>query len=406
MNTAEDASIDRAETAAPPVAGPDSAEFKVLLEACATRPNDGQLRAACCLLNDEQWNRLLALADHHCVTALLYVALAKIGEPAVPKVLSAELGRRYTLNVHRSLLQARELLRVLGALGAAGVEAIPYKGLVLSELAYGDMAMRQAGDLDVLIRARDLVAAQAVAEKLGYTPSLRLSEEERRRYLKVGYEMTFDYGSQRNLLELKWGILPRFYAVDFDMDALCAAARSKSFSGTDIRQMALEDLVLVLCVHAAKHCWSRLIWLCDLSRLFRKPLDWAALTERARALGVLRILRVGVDLANRLLQARISVPLELGRARDPAAGALADETANQIFTDRAPAPESLAYFRQMLRFRERAGDRARFVSRLAFTPGPGEWNAIHLSGPLALLYRLVRIGRLGARLVRGRSAQV
>jgi hypothetical protein len=53
-----------------------------------------------------------------------------------------------------------------------------------------------------------------------------------------------------------------------------------------------------------------------------------------------------------------------------------------------------------MRLRERPADRRRFLQRLVFTPGPSEWQLVHLPAPLYPLYRLVRLSRLAARLVR------
>ena len=52
------------------------------------------------------------------------------------------------------------------------------------------------------------------------------------------------------------------------------------------------------------------------------------------------------------------------------------------------------------RLRERRRDRMRFLARLTFTPGPGEWETVHLPKSLFPLYRIVRLARLAARCVR------
>jgi hypothetical protein len=54
----------------------------------------------------------------------------------------------------------------------------------------------------------------------------------------------------------------------------------------------------------------------------------------------------------------------------------------------------------MMRLRERKADRLKFLQRLALTPGPNEWSAVRLPAPLFPLYRVVRLSRLAARLVR------
>lgn len=79
---------------------------------------------------------------------------------------------------------------------------------------------------------------------------------------------------------------------------------------------------------------------------------------------------------------------------------LAEEIETSILGDRAFDVESVAYFRLMLRLRERWQDRARFVSRLVFTAGPSEWAAVRLPEQLFPLYRIVRMTRLAAKLVR------
>jgi hypothetical protein len=63
--------------------------------------------------------------------------------------------------------------------------------------------------------------------------------------------------------------------------------------------------------------------------------------------------------------------------------------------------DQLSYFRLMMRLRERRADRIRFFTRLAFTPGPGEWEMVRLPKSAFPLYRLVRLARLAVRFARG-----
>ena len=53
-----------------------------------------------------------------------------------------------------------------------GIEVIPYKGVVLSELYYGDIALRQSGDMDLFVRKQDVVRIKRAVRDLGYTPRL------------------------------------------------------------------------------------------------------------------------------------------------------------------------------------------------------------------------------------------
>ncbi len=305
-------------------------------------------------------------------------------------------------NLHKALLLARELIRIVGTLSAAGLEVMPYKGSALAELVYGDIALRQAGDIDLLIRPADFARIREVIRELGYAPHERFSAAEERAYLKSAYECAFDGAAGRNLLELQWAVLPRFYAVNFDMDGVFGRAVNVNVAGRPMRTPSAADLFLILSVHAAKHVWGRLVWLCDIARLMNMPgLDWGWIRIEANELGILRILRVTMLLVNRLLGAAIPAAARELVSKDGAAELLTEEITNHILSDRAYNVESVAYFRLMMRLREKSSDRLRFLSRLIFTSGPSEWKAVRLPESLFPLYRMVRLTRLAARLVRG-----
>lgn len=346
------------------------------------------------------WESLLHFAEHHGVVPILYQSLSSLGSEVPPASL-APLKQRYETNLHRTLFLARELIRILDHFDALGIDVLPYKGLAVAETLYADIALRQAGDIDLLIHSRDLSRIKAALKEVGYSPHLLLNEAEDRAYLASGYERAFDSVLGSNLLEVQWALQPRFYAVDFDMDAMFRRAIKVSVAGRNMKTLAPEDLFLILSLHAAKHVWGRLIWLCDIAQLLKLPaLNWNWIAETAQSLGIVRILQVTLVLTNRLLGTAIPAAAEKRLSADPDALALADEIAPELARATPRNVESLSYFRLMMRLRERRADRIRFLQRLAFTPGPGEWESVRLPAPFFPLYRLVRLWRLAARLAK------
>ena len=346
------------------------------------------------------WEAVLRLADDHGTSSLLYQNLSRLGDE-VPSDVLALLRERYERNVHKTLVLAGELIRILDSMDALGVEAVPYKGIVLSEVYYGDMAMRQSGDMDLFIRGRDLGRIKSAVCELGYAPRVPIREEAEEDYIASGYECTFDSSLGRNLLELQWALQPRFYAVDYDMDGLLARAVNVTVAGRGVKTPSPEDLLLVLSVHAAKHVWARLIWLCDIAQILkRENLNWDWVEGQARELGIERILRVTLLLTRDLLGATIPAAM-VEAMRDQVACGFADEIAAGMARGVTHDVEQVSYFRLMMRLRERRADRLRFLARLTFTPGPGEWEAVRLPRVLFPLYRVVRLGRLAGRLARG-----
>jgi hypothetical protein len=376
-------------------------EWSLLLGACSEIPAEektARLRSLC--RATIRWKLLFDLADRHGTLPLLYQALASAADIVSAEEL-ASLKQRYQANLHKALFLSRELIRIHDRLSELGIEAMPYKGLALAEMIYGDIALRQSGDIDLLVRPEDFARAREALRDLGYMPHLNFSPAEERAYLKSGYECAFDSAAGPNLLEVQWAMQPRFYSVDFDINGLFQRAVRVRVAGHAMKTLSSEDLLLVLSAHAAKHVWGRLIWLCDIARLMAQPdLDWNWIGSQARALGLVRILRVSMLLVDRCLSAPIPEAAQASVPEDSASSLLAGEIQSHIASQFAYNVESVAYFRLMMRLRERSVDRLRFLLRLAFTSGPSDWQAIRLPEPLFPLYRLVRLSRLAAKFAR------
>src|SRR5581483_6275003 len=153
------------------------------------------------------------------------------------------------------------------------------------------------GDIDLLIRPQDLPRIREAVRDLGYVTHSHFSQAQERAFLKSGYELAFDGPGGPNLLEVQWAIQPRFYAVDFDQQGLFDRAVEVSVAGKEMSTPTLEDLFIVLSLHAAKHVWGRLIWLCDLARLMNvRELNYEWIVSQCVELGMARILRVTVLL--------------------------------------------------------------------------------------------------------------
>ena len=382
-----------------------SREFELLLTCCSvTREESNGRDVAAFVEGGVDWRRVLRLAEHHGVLPLLYETLR--GPAAnVPSGIVEELRRSYEQNARRNLKFTAELFRILDSLDARGLATIPHKGPVLTESVYGDLALRSFSDLDILVRPSDVQHARTVVQELGYVPTLSLSSAEERAYLATGYEYTFDGPAGRNLLELQWNIVPRFYAVDFDCGQLFERAVSASVSGRTVQALCPEDLLLSLCVHAAKHAWIRLCWLRDIAGLLQtQVVDWRLIEQRANKLGIRRMLQISLALARRLLGADVPDSMR-EKSQDGVVERLCHEVTQRLVAGEEFNPESVAYFWLMLRLRERVRDKLRFAYRLTFTPSLGEWRLVRLPESLSFLYRIVRVARLLAKVFRPSRAR-
>jgi hypothetical protein len=376
-----------------------SSEFDLLLACCADpRGDEHGERIHNILLRPLDWERMLRLVDHHRVVPQVYSELSALSDLIPVEHLNA-LRLRYEDNARKTLWFTGELVRIVGHLESMGIKALPYKGPVLAQTLYGEVTRRQFGDLDILILPTDVLKAKAALHDLGYEPAIELAPRIETAYVKTGYEYSFSAVHGSNLLELQWQVLPRFYSIDFDVADFFERADEIVIGDRQVPTIRGEDLLLVLCVHAAKHVWVQLSWLCDIAQLVRtRQLDWNAIHDEARRLGIERIVSLNLLLAQKLLGS----PLHSSRQtwafqKDPSTAVL-DEILRIIERSAPYDTESLSYFRLMMRLRERWQDRGRLLWRLTVTPSVSEWSVVQLPQPLQPLYRLLRLSRLAKRL--------
>lgn len=192
-------------------------------------------------------------------------------------------------------------------------------------------------------------------------------------------------------LELQWGIAPRQFSVDLDMNAMWPRTILAEFGGQPTRGLTTEDLLLVLCIHGWKHAWNRLLWCADIARLIqsRAEIHWIALQERAKAAGVERILTLGLTLADELFDLALSREVPTCTTTQ----ALAAESI--AYMQELSQPTYVGWHRYLLLARERQGDRLKHSYRFLLTPGLGDWDTVRLPQVVAPFYPIVRLARVG-----------
>jgi hypothetical protein len=349
-------------------------------------------------LSAVDWNEFSRLAEQHGVLPLAARNLIEHNR-GLPPEIERTLRSAYEGNLRRSLWFCAELARIMRHFERAQLRVVPYKGAVLAQQAYGDLVLRRFSDLDFLIASADFKRAKKLLAESGYHSSSDLTPAVERLDLRTGYERSFDGEAGKNLVELQWALLPHFYAVDVHIEDLLARAGHAVVGGCEVPCLSTEDSLLALCLHAAKHLWTRLIWLADIAETLRQPgIDYAVVLSRARTLGIERILGVNFWLVENLLYAELP---ELARemiTADPMVPVLGREFAERLSRGAAYDFESTEYFRLILKLRERRADRWRYLWRLLWTPGAGDVAAVRLPEALFPLYRIVRVGRLTRKL--------
>ncbi|CAN5848367.1 hypothetical protein BH23GEM7_BH23GEM7_08110 [soil metagenome] len=258
------------------------------------------------------WERMLPLAERHGMLPLLCWHLEAGAADLVPPEKRAALRAAFLENAGRVLGLVGELFEILQLFETHGIAAVPYKGPLLAAKLYGNLALRQAGDLDILLRKADLPRARELLQQRGYVARAGLAPGEEEFSLRVGYHEIFDrIGAVPLTVELHWAFTRAKFAVPLDFDALAPRLEPIALQGRSLSSFAREDLLLILSIHGAKHRWMRLEWICGVAEAMRGPgeIDWPRLLQRAEAVRSRRMLLLALHLAHDLLEAPL--PAEL-----------------------------------------------------------------------------------------------
>jgi hypothetical protein len=99
---------------------------------------------------DVDWTKLLDASILHGLVPLVCKGLESCSGKDVPKDILGRFRDHFRKIALWNLASTRELLGLLDLFTRKGIQAIPYKGPVLSAMLYGDVCNRQYSDLDFL----------------------------------------------------------------------------------------------------------------------------------------------------------------------------------------------------------------------------------------------------------------
>jgi hypothetical protein len=362
---------------------------------CNTRNADDVRSVAAAV----DWERFPAVLAAHSLAAMVVPQLASTCSDVVPTAVLERLREDVSQKAVANLQQTAELIAILQLFDAKGIRVIPYKGPVLASALYGNLGLRQFSDLDILVAREELPAAEAALLSSGYAPDVALAPGQRRALLRFDCELNFRRGA--HYVELHWAVAPYQFGVEFAFESLWARREKLALGGRTVASLSPEDLLLVLSLHAAKHAWNEINWICDVLALVRtREIDWDTVFGRARKLGMERIVAITLALADVVVNGVLPQPVMAWVAADPAVPSFVRSLKRAWEPPQIPLSDWQRH-RLLMQVRERWTDRARYAGHLVLTPGLEEWSLVDLPGWLAVLYLPLRLGRIARKILLG-----
>lgn len=299
--------------------------------------------------------------------------LEEVEYAEVPAAVREKIQARMRAHHLFTLSLSAELFRILDDFSKSHIEAIPVKGPVLSQVAYGDPAMRSFGDLDLLLRHRDIQFAIERMLAMGFSPDI---PEEVLRSGQIPGEYLFRRAGTGRLVELHTEKTFRHYPEPMRTEEMMERKRQVPLDDRPVPALSLEDELVFDCVHGGKDFWERLMWISDVAALLARypEVDWGKAQELAENVGCKRMLHVGVQLAATVFGVRLPehIANELQRERQSVAVCAEILTWLPYAGHRAPSVTKRAFYRMKLAGGGISG--FQYLMRLTLSPAQDDWE--------------------------------
>jgi hypothetical protein len=373
-------------------------EWSIILEcACPVSAAPGLAELA----RSADWSRVLFRAEENGVLGHLAKRLSELDENLVPAAIRAKLLDSYTAQVFSTLRMTGEMFRLFELFAAQGIPALAVKGPALAMQAYGDPAIRNYGDLDFLVRQRDIRRATESLQDFGYQAAVHL------RAIDAGNipgQYLFSKRGENLLVELHNDLTLRYFPRRLPLDKFFERHILIRTDDYESPALAIEDHLIYICVHGATHFWGRLSWIADVAALVSRHagIDWQLAANTAKEVGAECMFHSGLRLAADLLHARLPAKVLADVQGDAGAAKLVACALKWLIADRKTSPgffERVAFRLRMPGSRRAA---PAYLFRLIFSPteedwlADGEFKQNQLFDALRRPFRLARkYGRMG-----------
>jgi hypothetical protein len=319
------------------------------------------------------WDALLELADEHGVQGMLARRLEEANYEGMPGSAREKLQARVRAQHLSSLSLSVELFRILDDFLKTQVEVICVKGPTVSQVAYGDPSLRSFGDLDLLVRQRDIQAVYERMQAMGFEPDIPPQALETG---KIPGEYVFRRAGTARMVEFHSEKTFRHYPRAMRIDNMMARKRCVQVDGRDVPALSLEDEVVFDCVHGGKDFWERLVWVADVAAIVTRyrELNWENALQAAKGVGADRMLLAGVQLAHEVLGSPVPERIASSIQADPESLVLCAKVRRWLpyAGYRSPGVAGRAAYRMQMAGGGITG--AAYLARLSFSPTEDDWE--------------------------------
>ena len=370
-------------------------ELELVFCLARAKSSDNEDRIHTLLSKGVDWSEFAACAVQHNLGGLIQERILTLGPDWLPSDQREKLGALACDLTKNNLMYTGQMLMLYGLFEAAQIPVIPFKGPALAWLAYPNFAHRTCVDLDFVVPQRYIPEAKSLLQAHGYTPQFSHMETHEGQHGPVPGQYAFASSDTHIFVELHTDRTLRYFSPPLNVDEMNSRLIRLEIGGRTIRTFSVEDLLVMLCVHGAKHFWGQLGWIVDIAQLVKaREVHWSLLAQIAAQRKSTRLLWLGFYLADEVIGAPLPQCVLQQVQRDNQVRWLAGKVLEQYSRS-----SDLGYgIWRRAAFRLRSCDNywqgLRQLLRLSMSPTESDREVIQLPVFLLPLYRILRPLRL------------
>ncbi len=285
---------------------PEESMNSLLIHSARVAPTSHDLAIVEEALRSElDWGLLVRRSGEEAVASLLYHCLKDYSE-RLPASTFEILKKAYVRNTARNLFMFKKTCPLLERISEQKLRVAVTRGARLAETVYQDWGLRSYVDIDFMAHPGDAPQLVEILKILGYWQDSHSSRFPKQKVSQLRW--TVESGFQKDGVNLDFHF--SYPGVEVPLDAypdLWETAGSMQIFETDVRIFSLEYELCILCLHAQKHCYVRIIWLTDIAELARSEgLDWNKVFDICREQSIAAPVYHALDLVNRFWPESIS----------------------------------------------------------------------------------------------------
>ena len=378
-------------------------EQKLIIVLCKIKPDNDDLNfIRSNSLDSYDWSYILSFSQKHGISSLVYSNIKKHLDSKVPTAVLNSFRESSLDNSKKNLFLTSVLIKIVDELSELRIEAVPFKGAVLSQLIYKDITIREYYDLDLIVFKKDIVRVKEYLLKNNFNTQFNLTGCQEDYYLNSKYYyINFTRSDNKVALDLHWDSAAPNYSFSRPLNYFYNRLDESEINNKKFQVLGTEDLFLQLCIHGTKHNFSRFNWITDIANLtvVKSDMDYDYIISEAKKLNCINILALSVSLINNLFNLEIPLSSSINLKYKNKISEQEKSLITTIFkldNDYNSIADSL-----IPKIFNSNSDKLKFYVNNYIYPTPIEFSLINLNKNVFFFYYLIRVVRIIYRGIKG-----